>query len=203
MMDVTTFPKLGRMEVHRNDPPTYYWYTDHGVLRFYGAKELEDPKVFAFKCLDQLNIVVEAGNRQEWYEFVKGVIPNAVIVQTCDSLTPRGVVWDAIGRWAFDPGRVAELREGLLRNRPWIDSKDISWFQLMSLREHLHLKRVPVKELPILLQERCKHHREMRVDGKRIWVWGVERTQFPYDLTEEEKAEFILQIEAYKATMKS
>ncbi len=147
-------PQFGRLHKLNTDPPVWeISIVDGGTIEL-TTEELQSPKLFQKRALDQLNIMPPVPKAEDWRMVITGLLTELKIIEVKEDDTPQGRLKDLI--YEFLEGRVqAKERKELLSGKPWINDKK-HYFSMAMLKEFLDRKRfneIPSNKITFYLKK--------------------------------------------------
>jgi hypothetical protein len=136
------FPTLTGMTIMLSDPRMYYVNVDGQRLEL-TLEEMNSPRDFQKKCLQELNRRPDIMKDQEWGVLINGLLAEATEVEVRPELTTKGEFMELLEEFCTSQIRAMAPEEVML-NKPWTNNGTTS-FKIQGLMEHL--KRHDFKKL--------------------------------------------------------
>lgn len=163
-------PQFGRLQKMLTDPPIWkVSIVDGGEVEL-TTEELQSPKQFQRRALEELNIMPPVPKPEEWRMIIKGLLESLKLIEVPKDATPAGRLQDLV--WEFLEGHVqAKERKELLSDKPW-ENDDHHYFSMKMLKKYLDQKRF--NEIPSNKIVSCVKEME-GIKPKFINIQGIGR----------------------------
>lgn len=170
-----SFPSLTGLTILKSDPRVYYLNVDGQRLEL-DVKQLNSPREFQLKALNDLSIRPPLMKDGDWGNLVNKLLSEATEVDVMPELTKQGRFVELLEE--FCTGRVRAMSpEEVNLNKPWTD-KGFHYFKVKALMDFLKKKEFVemnhtqvVEELKRLGDGVVMHHLSVkRDDGSRTTI---------------------------------
>lgn len=167
-------PQFGRLQKYTTDPPIWkISIVDGGEIEL-STEELQSPKLFQKKAMEQLSIMPPTPKAEDWRMVISGLMNEVKIIEIQEDDTPKGQYYQLI--YEFLEGNVqAKERKELLSGKPWINDKK-HYFSMNMLKDFLDRKRfnaIPSNKMITTLKEFKGINKEfinVEGSGRNYWI---------------------------------
>jgi hypothetical protein len=188
-----SFPELTGLTIMLADPRVYYLNVDGRRLEL-NTNQLNNPKEFQIKCLNDLRVRPPIPKEPDWNKLVNKLLKEAIEVDVPAELTLAGQFKELLEEYCTSRARATSPEEIQL-GRPWTKN-GFHYFKMSGLESYLTkrgftaLNRGQMQEQLRALggAENCNKHLAITVGGKRttVRVWFVPEFETKETFTEEE-----------------
>ena len=158
----TSFPTLTGLTIMRSDPRVYYLNVDGKRLEL-NIEQLNSPREFQKKCLQDLNFRPDIIKDQEWGALVNKLMADAIEIEVPPELTTEGQFFELLEEFCTSRIRAMSPEE-VHMGKPWTD-KGFTNFKTSGLMAFLK-KREFTAYTRAQVQERIKKLNPETYDGK-------------------------------------
>ena len=130
--------KFSNLQKYQSDNSVWFISVDGQVVSL-NTRQLYNQSEFILACIDQVNIVLNTLNRQEWMNKIKELIENVEIIEMPDDVRIEGRFDQHLESFILDQGDGANMDE--LRLGKSFTEEGKTYFLMAKLEEYLEKKR--------------------------------------------------------------
>jgi hypothetical protein len=167
------FPVLGSLTKLDTRPPIWFWTVD-GVRMELSTENLQDPRSFQRKCMEQLNMMPAVPSSTVWQAAVQHAMDSVVIVSAPVDASPEGQFWEMVERFCTSRAQATTIEEIIL-GKPFSNGGR-TYFRMIDLIAYLNRNKFmefrSVKIASMLRDAGADHHAS-NFKGRCVNYWSL------------------------------
>lgn len=171
------FPMLGGLTKLSTTPPIWFW-TVEGIRMELATNDLQDPRKFQLKCMENLCIIPPLPSAPVWQAAVQHAMDTVTIVDAPSDASPTGQFWDMLEKFCTSRAQARTLDEITL-GKPFTE-KGKTYFRMLDLltflSNHKFYEFKSPKICSILKDSGSEHHFDS-LRGKSTNYWSIQAFQ--------------------------